>query len=84
MIITSGFNVYSREVETVLAMHPAVETSYVTGKEDLMRGEIVKAFVVLKKDYTADEKDIIRFCKIYLSAYKVPREVEFVKEMPVL
>jgi long-chain acyl-CoA synthetase len=78
MIITSGFNVYPREVETVLNMHPAVSKSYVSGKEDLMRGEIVKASVVLKKGQSADEKEIIRYCKIYLSSYKVPREVEFV------
>lgn len=78
MIITSGFNVYPREVETVLNMHPAVEKSRVSGKEDLMRGEVVKAHVILKKGQTADEKEIIRYCKTYLSSYKVPREVEFV------
>ena len=78
MIITSGFNVYPLELETVLNMHPAVEKSRVTGKEDLMRGEIVKAHIVLKKGQSADEKEIIRYCKTYLSNYKVPREVEFV------
>jgi len=77
MIITSGFNVYPRELETVLNMHPAVEKSRVSGKEDLMRGEIVKAHIVLKKGQSADEKEIIRYCKTYLSSYKVPREVEF-------
>ncbi|MDI6741200.1 MAG: long-chain fatty acid--CoA ligase [Smithella sp.] len=83
MIITSGFNVYPREVETVLNMHPAVHTSLVRGKEDLMRGEIVKANIVLKDGYYPDEKEIVRFCKTYLSNYKVPREVEFVKEIPL-
>lgn len=82
MIITSGFNVYPREVETVLNTHPAVLESYVTGKEDLMRGEVVKAYVVLKKEMTSDEKDIIRHCKVYLSSYKAPREVEFVASLP--
>jgi len=81
MIITSGFNVYPREVETILNMHPAVETSFVSGKEDLMRGEIIKAQIVLKKGQSVDEKEIIRYCKIYLSNYKVPREVEFVQEI---
>jgi long-chain acyl-CoA synthetase len=81
MIITSGFNVYPREVETILNMHPAVETSFVFSKEDLMRGEIVKAQIVLKKGQSVDEKEIIRYCKIYLSNYKVPREVEFVQEI---
>ncbi|HUN55447.1 MAG TPA: AMP-binding protein [Smithella sp.] len=81
MIITSGFNVYPREVETVLNMHEAVQASRVSGKADLMRGEIVRAHVVLKNGYSADEKEIIRHCKTYLSGYKVPREVEFVSEI---
>lgn len=81
MIITSGFNVYPREVEDVLQMHPAIQASLVTGKEDLMRGEIVKAQIVLKEGQQADEKEIIRYCKVYLSNYKVPREVEFVQEI---
>jgi long-chain acyl-CoA synthetase len=82
MIITSGFNVYPREVETVLNMHPAVQASRVSGKEDLMRGELVKAEVVLKKGFCPDDKEIIQYCKIYLSPYKVPREVEFVQKIP--
>ena len=82
MVITSGFNVYPREVETVLNMHPAIHAARVSGKEDLMRGEIVKAYVVLKEGHNADEKEIIRYCKIYLSNYKVPREVEIVQEIP--
>jgi long-chain acyl-CoA synthetase len=79
MIITSGFNVYPREVETVLNMHPSVQLSRVSGKKDLMRGEAVKAEIVLKNGHYPDDKEIIRYCKIYLSNYKVPREVEFVK-----
>ena len=82
MIITSGFNVYPREVETVLNMHPAVQTSRVSGKEDFMRGELVKAEVVLKNGHCPTDKEIIRHCKIYLSLYKVPREVEFVQTIP--
>jgi len=82
MIITSGFNVYPREVETVLELNPAVESCLAAGKEDLMRGEIVKAFVVLKKGCTVSDKEIIRHCKQYLSYYKVPREVEFVEKLP--
>jgi len=81
MIITSGFNVYPREVETVLNMHPAVQAARALGKEDLMRGEVVKAQIILKDGQSADEKEIIRFCKTYLSNYKVPREVEFVREI---
>lgn len=78
MIITSGFNVYPLEVETVLNQHPAIKDSRVVGKEDLMRGELVKAQVILRDGLRPDDKEIIRHCKIYLSPYKVPREVEFV------
>ena len=78
MIITSGFNVYPREVETILEMHPAVKECRVVGKQDLMRGELVKAQVVLREGFHPDEKDIIRHCKVYLSPYKVPPEVEFI------
>ncbi len=81
MIITSGFNVYPREVETVLNMHPAVQDSRVLGKEDLMRGELVKAQIVLRDGHHPDDKEIIRHCKVYLSTYKVPREVEFVSSI---
>lgn len=78
MIITSGFNVYPKEVETVLNLHPAVKDSRVVGKEDLMRGELVKAQIVLRNGFQPEEKEIIRHCKVYLSPYKVPRDVEFV------
>jgi len=78
MIITSGFNVYPREVEIVLAMHPAVALSRVMAKPDLMRGEIVRALVVKKEGIDIDEKEILKHCRTYLSSHKVPREVEFV------
>jgi len=81
MIITSGFNVYPREVEMILDMHPAVEASQVTGKPDLMRGEIVKALVVRRKNEAADERAILRHCRTYLSSYKVPREIVFVDSL---
>jgi long-chain acyl-CoA synthetase len=81
MIITSGFNVYPREVENILNQHPAVQTSQVIAKADLMRGEIVKAVIVRKDGALIDDKEIFRHCRIYLSPYKVPREVEFVTKI---
>jgi long-chain acyl-CoA synthetase len=81
MIITSGFNVYPREVEQVLELHPAVKAAMVVGEPNLLRGEIVKALIVRNPDVTVDEKDIIRYCRTYLSSYKVPREVEFVESI---
>ncbi|MCX5846906.1 MAG: AMP-binding protein [Deltaproteobacteria bacterium] len=79
MIITSGFNVYPREVEQVLELHPAVKAAMVVGEPNLLRGEIVKALIVRNPDVTVDERDITRHCRTYLSSYKVPREVEFVE-----
>ncbi len=81
MIITSGFNVYPKEVELVLGMHPAVDTAKVIGQIDQMRGEIVKALIVKKPGVAADEKEVMRHCRTYLSSYKVPREVEFVAHL---
>jgi long-chain acyl-CoA synthetase len=81
MIITSGFNVYPREVEDVLNLHPAVKASRVAAKTDLMRGEIVKAEVVIKEGIIIDDKEIMKHCRVYLSSYKVPREVEFVTKL---
>jgi Acyl-CoA synthetases (AMP-forming)/AMP-acid ligases II len=83
MIITSGFNVYPKEVEDVLYMHPAVQAARVVGKKDLMRGEIVKAEIVKNDGSTIDEKEILRHCRVYLSPYKVPREVEFVRKLDI-
>jgi long-chain acyl-CoA synthetase len=80
MIITSGFNVYPAEIENTLRMHPEVSDARLTGKEDLMRGEIVKALVIKKQGSSVSEKDIMKHCRKYLSSYKSPREVEFVEE----
>jgi long-chain acyl-CoA synthetase len=79
MIITSGFNIYPREVERVLDMHPAVAESRVVAKADLMRGEIVKALIVREETIEVDDKEILRHCRKYLSSHKIPREVEFVE-----
>ncbi|MBM4313991.1 MAG: long-chain fatty acid--CoA ligase [Deltaproteobacteria bacterium] len=81
MIITSGFNVYPREIEIVLSLHPAVREARIVGKEDLLRGEIVKAIIVMKPGVEIEERELLRHCRTYLSSYKVPREVEFVTEI---
>jgi long-chain acyl-CoA synthetase len=73
--------VYPREVETVLELHPAVKASMVIGVPNLLRGEIVKALIVRNPDVQAEERDITRHCRTYLSYYKVPREVEFVESI---
>jgi long-chain acyl-CoA synthetase len=81
MIITSGFNVYPREVEIVLELHPAVGAARVVGKENLLRGEVVKALVVPAPGQKIDERELVRHCRTYLSTYKVPREIEIVAEI---
>jgi long-chain acyl-CoA synthetase len=77
MIITSGFNVYPREIEIVLALHPAVQEARVVGMEDLIRGEIVKAIVVKKPGAEIEDRELLKHCRTYLSSYKVPRKLEF-------
>ncbi len=83
MIKTVGENVYPREVEEMLYTHPKVEDAVVIGvpHEEFM-GERIKAFVVLKKDVTATEEEIIEFCRKELSKFKVPKEIEFRQQLP--
>ncbi|MBI4607719.1 MAG: long-chain fatty acid--CoA ligase [Candidatus Rokubacteria bacterium] len=84
-INTAGFKVWPREVEEVLYGHPAVRMVAVIGQPDAYRGEVVKAFVVLKEAYRGrvDEGALVAFCKAQLTGYKVPRVVEFRDELPV-
>ena len=81
MIITSGFNVYPREVEIVLNLHPAVQASLAVGKPNLLRGEVVKALIVKHPDMDVDGKELVRHCRQYLTPYKVPRDIEFVESL---
>jgi len=82
MIIAGGFNIYPRDVEEVLFEHPKVMEAVVAGVPDAYRGESVKAFIVLKEGEQATEEEIISYCKDNLAAFKVPRAVEFRKELP--
>ncbi|HYV08322.1 MAG TPA: AMP-binding protein, partial [Thermoplasmata archaeon] len=83
MILCSGYNVYPREVEEVLFMHPAVAQAAAIGVPDPYRGETVKAFVVLKAGTTATADEIIAFCRERLASFKVPKQVEFTNELPI-
>ena len=82
MIVTGGENVYSTEVENVLYMHPKVLEAAVFGVPDDMWGEAVTAAVVLRQDETADETEIIEFCKKYQASYKTPKSIIFLPELP--
>lgn len=81
MILVSGFNVYPNEIEAVLAGMPGVREEAVVGVTDEHSGEVVKAFIV-KSDSTLTEADVIKFCRQHLTSYKVPKQVEFVEELP--
>jgi len=81
MVVVSGFNVYPTEIEDCLAAHPGVLESAVIGVPDASTGEAVKAFIVAR-DTSLTEADIRAFCKTHLTAYKVPKRVEFRAELP--
>jgi len=82
LIISGGYNIYPREVEEVLYEHPKVKEVVVVGVPDEYRGEVVKAFIVLKENTTATAEEIINYCQEKLAKYKVPKYVEFRTELP--
>ncbi|MCU4653701.1 AMP-binding protein [Roseibacterium sp. SDUM158016] len=81
MVVVSGFNVYPNEIEDCLATHPGILESAVIGVPDETSGEAVKAFVVVR-DRSLTEAQIRAHCKEHLTAYKIPKRVEFREELP--
>jgi long-chain acyl-CoA synthetase len=81
-INAGGYKVWPREVEDVLFEHEAVREAAVVGVPDEYRGETVKGFVSLKAGKTVTEEELIAFCKSRLAAYKYPRMIEFLDEVP--
>ncbi|MEV5717638.1 AMP-binding protein [Amycolatopsis mediterranei] len=82
MINASGFKVWPREVEDVLYTHPAVREAAVVGIADAYRGETVKAYVSPAPGTNADPAELVAWCKERLAAYKYPRTVEVLDELP--
>jgi long-chain acyl-CoA synthetase len=82
MILVSGFNVYPNEVESVAVTHPAVLEAAAVGIPDEKSGEAVKLFVVCRPGQNVTGKELIDFCREQLTGYKVPRTVEFRKDLP--
>lgn len=82
MINASGYKVWPREVEDVLYSHPAVREAAVVGVPDEYRGETVKAYVSLQSGQSVDADELVAFCKKQMAAYKYPRQVEFVVDLP--
>jgi long-chain acyl-CoA synthetase len=81
MILVSGFNVYPNEIENVIMLHPKVLEVAAVGASDPKSGEVVKVFVV-KKDSSLTEDEIIDFCRKNLTAYKVPKHVQWAESLP--
>jgi long-chain acyl-CoA synthetase len=82
MINAAGYKVWPREVEDVLYGHPAVREAAVVGVPDPYRGETVKAFVSLKPGTSVTPEEVVAFAKERMAAYKYPRSVEVVDELP--
>ena len=82
MIIRGGENIYPREIDEVLYQHPAVAAAATIGVPDLLYGEEVAAFIVLKDGLKTTEEDLLAFCGERLADYKCPKSIRIVKEIP--
>lgn len=82
MINASGYKVWPAEVESMLYAHPAIQEACVIGIPDEQRGETAKALVVLREGEEVSAEDIIEWAKGEMAAYKYPRQIEFIDELP--
>ncbi len=82
MINTAGFKVFPAEIERVIAAHPSVAMVAVGGQPDELKGEIAKAYVVLKPGASPDAEGILALCHLELATYKAPRAIQFVADLP--
>jgi 2-aminobenzoate-CoA ligase len=85
MIISAGYNIAGPEIENVLLDHPAVAECGVVGAPDMERGQVVRAYVVLRDGFAAGEAlvhDLQEFVKSEIAPYKYPRQIEFVEALP--
>ena len=83
MILTAGYNVYPAELERVLCMHPSVALAAVCGVADEAKGELAKAYVMLRPGASASGRELVEHCRQHLAAYKLPRAVQFVANVPI-
>jgi len=82
MIIAGGYNIYPVELDNILFDHPKILEACTIGVPDEYRGETVKAFIVPKKGEQLTKEEVISYCKKNMAAYKVPKQFEFVEELP--
>ncbi len=82
MVLSGGYNIYSKEVELALQQHPAVQDAAVIGVPDAVYGEAVAAFIELRPGMTATEDEIIAHCRDRIAGYKKPKHVRFIAPLP--
>ena len=82
MLLVRGINVYPREIEEVLYTHPSIAECAVIGVPDETKGEVPKAFIVVREGAALTERDVREFCKQHLAAYKLPKYIEFRPSLP--
>nr|WP_321512924.1 long-chain fatty acid--CoA ligase [uncultured Pseudodesulfovibrio sp.] len=82
LIISGGYNIYPREIDEVLHSHPKIKEAVSVGIPHETRGEIVKAYVIAQPGEELSRNDVIAYCREKLANYKVPRKVEFRKDLP--
>src|SRR2546426_4454454 len=82
LIISAGENIYPREIEEILAQHPKVKEVAVIGVKDEIRGEVPKAFVIVRDGMSVEEQELRSFCRSNLANYKVPKYIELVADLP--
>ena len=82
LIVASGFNIYPNEIDGILFSHPKILEACCIGVPDEYRGETVKAYIMVKPGETLTKEEVISYCREKLAAYKVPKEIEFIDELP--
>ncbi|NTW88027.1 MAG: long-chain fatty acid--CoA ligase [Desulfobulbaceae bacterium] len=82
MINSAGNNIYPTEIENHLYGHPAIREVAVFGMHDDIKGEFVKAAIVLRPGATLEPEEIIEFCQTKMAKYKIPKQIQFVDELP--
>jgi len=82
MVTTAGHNVFTREIDDLMQKHPDVQEAVAVGVDDLLKGQLIKLFVVPKVGAGLTEEEVVAFCKQSLAAYKIPKSVEFIDRLP--
>jgi long-chain acyl-CoA synthetase len=82
MLLVRGINVYPREIEEALYTHPSITECAVIGVPDESKGEVPKAFIVVREGESLTEQEVRGFCKQHLAAYKIPKHFEFRPSLP--